>query len=52
MDPFNQWKHEVLQRLIIIFLGLLTLGVAIQSCGTTHQSCAAYGMKNKTESMK
>jgi hypothetical protein len=38
----NEWKHEVLQRLIVIFLGLLTLGVVVQSCGTTHTSCAAY----------
>jgi len=52
MDPINQWKHEVLQRLIIVFLGLLTLGVALQSCSTSHQSCAAYGLKDKTETMK
>jgi hypothetical protein len=52
MDPVNQWKHEVLQRLIIVFLGLLTLGVAMQSCGTTHQSCSAYGQKSKVEITK
>jgi hypothetical protein len=52
MDPINQWKHEVLQRLIIIFLGLLTLGVAMQSCSTAHSSCAAYGMKSKVEAAK
>jgi hypothetical protein len=42
MNPINEWKHEVLQRLIVIFLGLLTLGVVVQSCGTTHSSCSAY----------
>jgi hypothetical protein len=49
MDPINQWKHEVLQRLIIIFLGLLTLGAAMQSCGTTHASCSAYGQRQQCE---
>ena len=42
MNPIDEWKHEVLQRLIVIFLGLLTLGVVVQSCGTTHHSCSAY----------
>ena len=42
MNPINEWKHEVLQRLIVIFLGLLTLGVVVQSCGTTHHSFSAY----------
>ncbi len=49
MNPINEWKHEVLQRLIVIFLGLLTLGVAVQSCTTTHHSCSAY---NKVETPK
>lgn len=47
MKNFNDWSHAVLQRMIIVFLGLLTLGVFMQSC--THQShatCAAY---SKTE---
>ncbi|MFN8775410.1 MAG: hypothetical protein ACK5XV_01465 [Flavobacteriales bacterium] len=47
MKNFNDWAHAVLQRMIIVFLGLLTLGVFMQSC--THQShatCAAY---SKTE---
>ncbi len=30
MNSTQDWTHEVLQRLIIIFLGLLTLGVFIQ----------------------
>ncbi|MCC6599452.1 MAG: hypothetical protein IT223_02135 [Crocinitomicaceae bacterium] len=40
----SNWSHSVLQRLIIIFLGLLTLGVAMQSCSSSHHttSCAAY----------
>jgi len=47
MQSINNWKHEVLQRLIIVFLGLLTLGALMQSCSSTqHASCAAY---NKVE---
>lgn len=42
MKSINEWRHVVLQRLIIIFLGLLTLGVLLQSCAATHASCAAY----------
>jgi len=43
MKNSHDWTHEVLQRLIIVFLGLLTLGVAMQSCTTQgHASCAAY----------
>jgi hypothetical protein len=42
MNSINDWKHAVLQRLIIVFLGLLTLGVVVQSCATNHTSCAAY----------
>ncbi len=38
-------KHDVLQKLIIVFLGLLTAAVLFQSC-TSHQTCAAY---NKVE---
>ncbi len=42
MNPLHDWKHVVLQRLIIVFLGMLTLGVVFQSCKTNHASCAAY----------
>lgn len=43
MKSTQDWTHVVLQRLIIVFLGLLTLGVALQSCTTqSHTSCAAY----------
>ncbi len=46
MRSIHDWKHSMLQRLIIVFLGLLTLGVFLQSCSATHASCAAY---NKVE---
>jgi len=42
MESSHDWKHSVLQRLIVVFLGLLTLGVIAQSCTTNHASCAAY----------
>ncbi len=42
MNSLHDWRHAVLQRLIIIFLGLLTLGVVVQSCKTNHATCAAY----------
>lgn len=47
MKNFNDWYHVVLQRMIIVFLGLLTMGVILQSCSSpSHATCAAY---NKTE---
>ena len=42
MNSTENWKHAVLQRLIIVFLGLLTLGVVVQSCSAHHTSCSAY----------
>lgn len=42
MDQTKDWTHEVLQRLIIAFLGLLTIGVVLSSCTAGHSSCAAY----------
>lgn len=42
MQTSHDWNHVVLQRLIIVFLGLLTLGVLFNSCSTGHGSCAAY----------
>lgn len=42
MQTSHDWNHAVLQRLIIVFLGLLTLGVLFNSCSTGHGSCAAY----------
>lgn len=50
MKHTNDWTHEVLQRLIIVFLGLLTLGIAMQSCTSqSHASCAAYDKVEVTE---
>ncbi len=46
MQSIQDWKHSVLQRLIIVFLGLLTAGALLQSCSASHASCAAY---NKVE---
>lgn len=50
MHSINDWKHVVLQRLIIIFLGLLTLGALMQSCASSsHASCAAYNRVEQPE---
>ncbi|MDZ4823544.1 MAG: hypothetical protein SH856_08800 [Flavobacteriales bacterium] len=42
MNKAQDWTHAVLQRLIIVFLGLLTIGVLLQSCQVGHTSCSAY----------
>lgn len=43
MKNAPQWTHAVLQRMIVVFLGLLTLGVALQSCTShAHTTCSAY----------
>ena len=42
MKTAHDWTHAVLQRLIITFLGLLTIGVLLQSCAPHHASCSAY----------
>ena len=41
MDTVHELNHSVLQRLIIIFLGLLTIAVVAQSC-TYTTPCSAY----------
>jgi len=41
MDTVHELNHSVLQRLIIIFLGLLTIAVVAQSC-TYTKPCSAY----------
>jgi len=47
MKNVHHWTHGVLQRMIVVFLGLLTAGVFMQSCTTTgHATCSAY---NKVE---
>lgn len=50
MQSINDWKHSVLQRLIIVFLGLLTVGALMQSCTASHASCAAYNRVEQPES--
>lgn len=43
MNPTEQLYHTVLQKLIILFLGLLTVGVLLTSCTPVgYQSCDAY----------
>lgn len=41
MDTVHELNHSVLQRLIIIFLSLLTVAVVAQSC-TYTTPCSAY----------
>lgn len=41
MDTVEGLNHSVLQRLIIMFLGLLTVAVIAQSC-TYTTPCSAY----------
>lgn len=41
MNTIDEINHAVLQKLIVIFLGFLFLGVLLQSC-TFHQPCSAY----------
>lgn len=45
MKPVEELYHTVLQKLIILMLGLLTLGVFMTSC-STPEHCSAY---NKVE---
>ncbi|MDG1261959.1 MAG: hypothetical protein P8H59_09580 [Flavobacteriales bacterium] len=42
MTPAEELYHQVLQKLIIVFLGLLTLSVVLTSCTPQHQKCSAY----------
>lgn len=41
MNTVEESYHSVLQRLIIVFLGLLTVAVVAQSC-TYTSPCSAY----------
>jgi hypothetical protein len=41
MNTLDELHHAVLQRMIIVFLGLLTLMVFAQSC-TYTTPCSAY----------
>jgi len=42
MNPVEELYHDVLQKLIIIVLGLLTASVLLTSCMTPYETCAAY----------
>lgn len=42
MNITEEKYHEVLQKLIMLFLGLLTMSVVLTSCYSA-ESCAAYG---------
>ena len=41
MNTYEELNHSVLQKLIILFLGLLTVAVVAQSC-TYTTPCSAY----------
>jgi hypothetical protein len=43
------WHREMIDRTIIIFLGLLTIGVLLQSCGPVQHTCAAYDEKEQVD---
>jgi len=42
MNITEDTYHEVLQKMILIFLGLLTASVILSSC-QSGEPCAAYG---------
>jgi hypothetical protein len=42
MNPTDELYHSVLQKLIILFLSLLTVSVILTSCTSAAKSCAAY----------
>jgi hypothetical protein len=42
MKPVEEIFHGVLQKLIIMMLGLLTAGVLLTSCMSQQKSCSAY----------
>jgi hypothetical protein len=42
MNSIDELNHQVLQRLIIMFLGILTLAVIMQSCTVSSAPCSAY----------
>ena len=48
MNVTEEKYHEVLQKLIMLFLGLLTMSVVLTSC-YAPESCAAYGDIDTTE---
>lgn len=50
MTPAEELYHQVLQKMIIVFLGLLTLSVILTSCSTHQQACSAYDSINVDQS--
>lgn len=42
MNPVEELYHDVLQKLIIMVLALLTVSVILTSCMTPYETCAAY----------
>ena len=42
MKPVEELYHTVLQKLIIMLLGLLTVTVLMTSCTAGAKSCSAY----------
>lgn len=42
MNSTEELYHSVLQKLIMMMLGLLTVGVLLTSCVPVKGSCAAY----------
>ncbi|MFM7309182.1 MAG: hypothetical protein ACKOZY_01105 [Flavobacteriales bacterium] len=49
MNKLNPWHREMIDRMIIIFLGILTIGVLMQSCGPVQHTCAAYDSKEQID---
>lgn len=42
MNPVEELYHTVLQKLIILTLGLMTVGVLLSSCTAPNKACSAY----------
>lgn len=42
MNPVEDLYHTILQKLIILMLGLMTVGVFLSSCTMQNKACSAY----------
>lgn len=42
MRPVEDLYHTILQKLIMLILGLMTVGVLLSSCTMQNKSCSAY----------
>lgn len=49
MNSTEELYHSVLQKMIMMVLGLLTVGVLLTSCAPMQNSCAAYNAADITE---